>query len=184
MDVLHNRVIAGFLCLLIIIASSALGVVSTLGPMRAQVTGLFHVGERRAPGVATDLNEISAQAFNLTVIAGRYLAPDYPAIVRVTQARDNLNRAMQGQFSPREKRSANNELVGAAQALHSTLSGLELTDQDQNLMATVMTEISSRMTLISQSPYNQAAFNFNQSLSRFPANILGRPFIRPLELFE
>ena len=184
MEALHNRVIAGFLCLLIIIASSALGVVSTLAPMRAQVTELFRVGEGRLPGVAADLNEIAAQSHNLTVIAGRYLAPDYPATVRVHEARDNLTRAMQGQFSPREKRSANNELVGAAQALHSTLSGLELSEQDQNLMATVMAEISSRMTLISRSPYNQAAFSFNESLSRFPANILGRPFIRPLELFE
>ena len=184
MEALHNRVIAGFLCLLIIITSSVVGVISTLGPMRAQVTELFHVGERRAPGVATDLNEIAAQAHNLTVIAGRYLVHDYPAVVRVHGARDDLTRAVQGQFSPRRIHSANSELVSAAQALHSTLSVLELTEQDQNLMATVMAEISSRMTLISRSPYNQAAFNFNQSLSRFPANILGRPFIRPLELFE
>ena len=187
MDALHNRVIAGFLCLLIIITSSVLGVVSTLMPMRAQVIELFHIGERRTPGIVSDLNEISAQAFNLTVIARRYIAPgdfEYYNITWVLHARDDLAAAMQGSFSPREIRDAHDNLISMAHVLNFELSRMELSDQDQNLMAAIMAEISSRMSLISQSPYNQAAFNFNQSLSRFPANILGRPFARPLELFE
>ena len=185
MDALQNRVIAGFLCLLIVIVSSVLGVASTLVPMRNQTTELFRAGESGAPGISGDLSEIAAQAFNLTVIAGHYLAPDYPATVRVLEARDNLTRAIQGGFSPQEMRRANDELIGAAQALHSTLGGLELSDQDQNLMASVMAEISSRVNLIGQSPYNRAAFNFNRSLGRFPANILGPVAgVRPLELFE
>ena len=185
MDILQNRIVAGFLCLLIIIVFSVVGVASTLMPMRAQVTELFHTGERGAPGVASDLSEISAQAFNLTVIAGRYLAPEYPGTARVLNARENLTQSMQGRFSPREMRRAKDELIGAAQILESSLNGLELTAQDQNLMATVMVEINSRSNLISQSSYNQAAFAFNQSLGRFPANILGPAAgVRPLELFE
>ena len=185
MDALQNRVVAGFLCLLIIVVSSGVGVASTLLPLRTQVTGLFHVGDRSGPGIAGDLNAIGAQAHNLTVIAGRYLAPDYPATARVLDARERLDFAMRGEFSPREARRAKDELVGAAQALHSTLSGLELSDQDQNLMASVMAEISSRSGLIGQSSYNQAALSFNQSLTRFPANILGPATgVRPLELFE
>jgi len=184
MDALQNRVIAGFLCLLLVIAASVAGVASTLLPMRNQVTELFRVGERSAPGIAVDLREIAVQAHNLTVVAGRYLAADYPALTRVHVAGQSLTMAMQGRFSPGEMRRASDELVGAAQALHATLSVLELSDQDQNLAATVMAEINSRVGLISQNTYNQAALSFNRSLTQFPANIMG-PIagVRPLELF-
>ena len=184
MDTLQNRIVAGFLCLLIILASSVVGVASTLMPMRSQVSGLFYDGTRENPGIARDLREISVQAFNLTVVAGRYLAPGYPATSRVLEARNDLDRAMHSQ-SPREMRRAKDALVGATQALHSTLSGLELTSQDEYFMLSLMADISSRISLIGQSPYNQSAVVFNQALTRFPANILGPAAgVRPLELFE
>jgi len=187
MDALQNRVIAGFLCLLIIIASSVVGVASTLAPMRAQVIELFHVGEGRgSPGIGSDIAEISRQVHNITVIARRYLAPDYPAIERADHAMYSHTRATRIPFNPRQMRLATDELVATAQALNAALSGLELTDQDRNLLAGCMAEIENRMALIAgNNRYNQAAFNFNQSLNRFPANILGPAAgVRPLELFE
>jgi len=182
MDVLQNRIIAGFLCLLIIIASSVVGVASTLAPMRAQAQRVFYVGEGRgSPGISGDLSVISAEAHNVTVIAGRYLVADYPAITRVHQARSDLQLAT----GPQARYQVTQELISATHTLRATLDGLELTDQDQNLLAGCMAEIQGRASLIDNNRYNQVAFGFNQSLTRFPANILGPAAgIRPLELFE
>jgi len=181
MDALHNRVVAVILCALIVAASSVVGGGMTLGQLRAQTEAVFTLGSQGGAGIQADLNEIAAQSFNITVIAGRYLQPDYPGILRVHGARHALNDA----GSPREKHRAVQEVLGAANMLRSTLDSLDLSVQDQNLLASCMVEINSRLVLIASSPYNQAAFSFNQTLGRFPANILGRAAgIRPLELFE
>ena len=182
MDALQNRVIAGVLCLLIIMVSSVVGVASTLMPMRTQAQRAFYIGEgRRNTGIGGDLSAISAEAYNVTVIAGRYLAAGYPAIDRVHVARSNLQQAT----GPRANYQAIQELVSATNALHAVLDNLELTDQDRNFLAGCTAEINSRVMLIGNNRYNQVAFNFNQALARFPSNILG-PLagVRPLELFE
>jgi len=181
MDILHNRVVAVFLCALVVAASSVAGGGVTLGQLRAQTEAVFTLGSQGGAGIQADLNEIAAQSFNITAIAGRYLQQDYPGIRRVFEARDALHSAR----SPREKHRAAEEIVGAANMLRSTLDSLELSVQDQNLLASCVAEINSRLILIASSPYNQAALSFNQTLGRFPANILGRAAgIRPLELFE
>ncbi|MCL2857412.1 MAG: LemA family protein [Oscillospiraceae bacterium] len=197
MDALQNRVIAGFLCLLIIAVSSVVGVASTLGPMRTQAQRVFYIGEGRSnPGISVDLNVILAEAHNVTVIAERYLggttaivdgqeySVDNSGVVlvyAVHEARANLQQAT----GPQATYRATQELVAATRALRSVLDSTQLSDQDRNLLAGCMAEIDNRMALLNNNQYNQVAFNFNQALTRFPANILG-PLagVRPLELFE
>jgi len=181
MGMLHNRAVAVLVALLVVVASSVFGAGLTLGQMRAQTQAVFTLGAGGVPGIQSDLAEISAQAFNMTQIAGRYLQPDYAGVVRVLESRDALQRA----DTPREMRRATEEILGSTNALRNTLEHLDLSEQDQNLLAMVAIDINSRATLISQNPYNAAAHNFNQTLERFPANIFGRAVgIRPLELFE
>lgn len=178
MDVLNNRAVAAILCALVIAVSSVVGAGASLSGLRRQTEAVF---SSPRVGIQGDLNEISAQAFNITVIAGRYLPPDYAGITRVHQKRDALSSAA----SPRQKHRAAEELIVAANMLRLTLDSLALSTQDQNLLASCMAEINSRAMLISASGYNQAALSFNQTLERFPANILGRAAgVRPLELYE
>ena len=178
---LHNKIIAGLICFALMATSSVVGGALTLGQMRAQAQSVFYIGQGPAMGIPGDLNEISAQAHNITVIAQRYLADDYPALTRVHDARSYLQRAR----NPRENYRATHELLTATHALRATLDTLDLSTQDQNLLAGAIAEINNRLTLINAAPYNQAAFRFNQALDRFPANIFGSAAgIRPLELFE
>ena len=181
MNVFQNRAVAVIVCVLVVAASSVAGAGFSLGALRSQTQAVFTLGESGGSGIQGDLNEISAQAFNITVIAGRYLPPDYAGITRVHQKRDALSSAA----SPRQKHRAAEELIVAANMLRLTLDSLALSTQDQNLLASCMAEINSRAMLISASGYNQAALSFNQTLERFPANILGRAAgVRPLELYE
>ena len=178
MDLLNNRAIAAVLCALVIIVSSVVGAGASLGSLRRQTEAVF---SSAGVGIQGDLNEISAQAFNLTVIAGRYLQQDYIAVASVHTKRDALNQAA----TPREKHLAAEELLVAANMLSHTLGSLELSEQDRSLLDACMVEINSRVALISASGYNQSALRFNQALERFPANILGRATgVRPLELYE
>jgi len=181
MELLNNRVIAAFLCALIILASSILGGGATLGSLRSQTAAVFTLGQSGSPGIQSDLNEVAAQSFNISVIAGRYLQEDYPGILAVLERRD----ALQAAVSPREKHRAAEELVFATHMLRTTLEGLDLSPQDQNLLAACVVEINARLSLISTGGYNQAALYFNNALERFPASILGRAAgITPLELYE
>jgi len=181
MDILHNRAVAVLLALLIVAASSVVGGGVTLGQMRANAQTTLFVYTGGAPGIHGDLREISVQAFNMTQIAGRYLQPDYVGITHLLHLRDALERAQ----TPREQHRAVQELLSAANALRNTLDALDLSAQDQNLLAGVVVEINLRVNLIAQNPYNSAAHGFNQALGRFPANIFGQMTgIRPLELFE
>lgn len=181
MELLHNRMIAAFLCLLIVLASSVLGGGATLASLRSQTAAVFTLGQSGNPGIQSDLNEIAAQSFNISVIAGRYLQADYPGILALLDRRE----ALQSAVSPREKHRAAEELVFAAHMLRTTLDGLDLSAQDQNLLASCMVEINARLSLIADSSYNQAALYFNHALDRFPANLLGRAAgVAPLELYE
>ncbi|MCL2578994.1 MAG: hypothetical protein FWE32_03065 [Oscillospiraceae bacterium] len=181
MDILNNRVVAGLLCVVMVVASSVVGGGATLGSLRGQTAAIFTLGQSGAPGIQSDLNEIAAQSFNVTVIAGRYLQEDYTGIVQVLNSRDALLSAA----GPREKHRAAGELVAATNMLRTTLDGLDLSAQDQNLLASCVVEINSRLMLIAGSGYNQSALYFNHTLERFPANILGRAArVSPLELYE
>ena len=178
MDVLNNRAVAAILCALVIAVSSVVGAGTSLGTIRRQTEATFSCA---GMGIQGDLNDISAQAFNITVIAGRYLQQDYAGIADVHAKRDALNSAV----TPREKNRAAEELLVAVNMLRRTLESLELSTQDRHLLDACMVEINSRVMLISASGYNQAALRFNQTLERFPANILGRAAgVRPLELYE
>ena len=181
MDILQNRFVAAVLAVLIVVVSSVVGGGATLSALRAQTEAVFTLGEAGGAGIQGDLNEIAAQAFNITVIAGRYLQPDYSGIVNVLEKRDALHRAA----TPRENHRAAEELLFATHVLRTTLDGLELSVQDQNLLASCVVEINSRLSLIANNPYNQSALHFNQTLERFPANLMGAAAgIRPLELYE
>ena len=178
---LNNRVVAVLISLVVVVTSSVLGTALTLGQMRAQAQSTFYIGQGGSPGIPGDLNEISAQAHNITVIAQRYLADDYPALTRVHSARSYLQLAR----TPRESYMATGELLAATHALRATLDTLDLSPQDQNLLAGAVADINNRLMLVNAAPYNQAAFRFNQALGQFPANIFGPAAgIRPLELFE
>ena len=178
MDVLNNRAVAAILCALVIAVSSVVGAGASLSGLRRQTEAVF---SSPRVGIQGDLNEISAQAFNITVIAGRYLQQDYIGVTSVHAKRDALIHAA----TPRENHRAAEELLVAVNMLSRTLESLELSAQDRDLLASCLIEINSRVAFISASGYNQAALRFNQTLEQFPANILGRASgVRPLELYE
>jgi len=181
MDILHSRALAIVLCAILIVAASFVGGGATLGALRGQTEAIFTLGDSDGMSIQGDLNEISAQAFNITRIAERYLPHDYAGIVSVRQQRDALGNAA----TIREKQRVTEELLVAVNMLTATLDSVEMSTQSQHLLSSCEREIGSRLTLIAASGYNQAAMSFNQALNRFPANILGRAAgVRPLELFE
>ena len=180
MDILHNKVLALLISLAVIAVFSVVGGGATLTEMHATTLNTFHTG-----GITGDVAEVAAQAHNITVIAGRYLPHDYPGLTDLNAARSAALSALNFGGSPREIYTAYRWMLASSHALRSTLDGMGLSLQDQNLLAGCIAEIHNRVILIENSPYNLAAFRFNNELRRFPASVFVRIFgIAPLELFE
>ncbi len=184
MQLLQKRGVALVVCALMIVAACLLGTMSSLARLRAQSEELFSLGpDGDGRGIQYDLNEMSTQCHNITVIAGRYLDENDPAVAAVRGGRDTLARAA----SPRGKRAAAEELRAAATLLRSRLEGLELDRQDKTLLTACAEQINSAQRLIdiNMGDYNAGAAYYNRVLRGFPVGLLA-PLTgaEPLELYE
>jgi hypothetical protein len=182
MTYIKKRNIAIWITVGIICFSILFGTRSSLTELRQDALEIFYQGEKRdGKGIDSDLEYISAQCYNLTVVAGRYLDPADGNITGVLDYREKLSEA----DTPGSKFREKENLLQAALNLYDVLGGLELSEKDQYYRESVPVNIESRQRIISHSSYNQKAQRFNRSMEAFPANILGRMvLVKPLELYE
>ncbi len=184
MQLLQKRGVALLVCALMILAACLLGPAASLRRLRAQSEELFSLGPAGdGRGIQYDLNDMSAQCHNITVIAGRYLAEDDDVVAAVRGGREALAQAQ----GPRQKRAAAEELRGAATLLRAKLEGLALDEQDRTLLLTCVEQINSAQRLIdiNMGNYNAGAAHYNRMLRGFPIALLA-PLTgaEPLELYE
>lgn len=182
MEVFQKRPVAIALCIIMILLASILGAGGSLRTLREQTEAAFSLGlDGSGKGIKYDLGEIAAQAYNMTVVAGRYLPETDANITGVLSKREELQLAQ----SPKELHRLCGELVAATTVLQSTLEVLELSAQDWALVQKCAVSIQSSLDLISRSGYNEAATSYNRALRSFPGGTLGRlTGVAPLELYE
>ena len=177
MQILENRRVAVLGMAVLIVLAAFFGVSNALSPLRKSAQQAFVDG---TTGISKDLDDRIAAAYNLTVVAGRYLDGSDPALAGVLSAREELIAAK----SVSEKYRANIRLTDAVSALYEKLGTLPLSEQDAKYRRSLDADLRSSNEIISHSAYNRLAAEYNEALSAFPASALGRLIgYRALELF-
>ncbi|MGF7145382.1 hypothetical protein HNQ56_003823 [Anaerotaenia torta] len=182
MKYLRNRKVAIGITAFAVFLSILFGSHSSLMQLREETSLIFYSGEKKnGKGIQHDLEYITDQCYNLTVVAGRYMDPDDERIKEVLRKRDLVNSAV----TPREKYQTSESLIEAAMKLYKDLGFMSLEERDQYYRDSFAVNVESRQLIISHSSYNELAVTFNESLERFPANVLSKiTFVKPLELYE
>ena len=182
MSVLRNSKIAILAMILMIVGGTLVGSHNSLMEIREDTSAIFTMGVRGdGIGIQGDLNERSAAAYNMVVIARKYLPEENALIQNVLSAR----LALGSSDSVREKARANRALDTAVKDLFDVLNGMTLAEQDARYPQRLYTDFRSRGDTISHDPYNQEAAAFNRTLSGFPAGFLGGlTGVKPLEIFD
>lgn len=169
MKLLENRVICIVLMLALIGGGFFLGGTMKLNGLYADVERVFLTGED-GDGIciANDLSERANAATNLVTIASKYdgvkdKASKVTAAVAALKTSDGIG----------EKAKANSNLDVAVESLFNALGDEELTTNDSNYARKLFTNFNSRNDTISHDPYNKYAVAYNETIAKFPANILG-----------
>lgn len=182
MKFLKNRKTATGITALIILFSILLGAHLSLTKLKEETLSVFYHGENTGEkGIQSDLEYISDQCYNLTVVAGRYMNREEETVKEVSEHLEALKKAA----APGDKYKAKENLIKASMELHEKLVLMNLTEKDRYYCDSFPVNLRSRELIISHSSYNEKAASYNRCLQRFPANILSRiTFVRPLELYE
>lgn len=180
MDALQNRGVAVLLCVAMILAAAFLGTGSGLAQLRAQTEDSFY-DAGQGTSLYAQLNTLAGEYYNMTVVAARYLPEDHESVAGIRQKRVELSTAA----TPGERHRIMEEMRDLAQSLQQILNAMELSQEDTDLLYRNAVNIEGALDKISRNPYNGAAAYYNNTLGRFPANLLG-PITgaRPLELYK
>ena len=182
MSILRKNSFAAFAMILMIVAGTLIGSHNSLMNQRTKAAGIFTLGIRGdGIGIQSDLRERDGAAYNMVVIARKYLPEENALIQNVVDARKSMDSAS----SVKDKATADKALESSVRDLYHVLNGMDLSEQDARYPQRLYTDFRSGGDRIGYDPYNQAASAFNRTLAGFPAGLLGKMTgVRPLDLFE
>lgn len=179
---LLDRKVAAAIMVAMMAAATLFGSHRSLAALSKQAEQVFYNGvSGDGLCIENDLTNRAEQAYNLTVVAKRYLSADDSTVAKVLEARDQMDSAA----TIGGKYQANQALTMATTELYELLLPMELSESDSRYLRSIYADLNSRNDTIRHDPYNQLAAQFNAELDGFPAKLLG-PLtgIRPLELFR
>ena len=182
MKLLKNVKTAVIVTAALIILSSLYGSHHSLTVLRNEAKEVFYNGEKSdGKGINSDLEYISDECYNLTVVAGRYIDKKDERITDILSSKDLLEKYS----SPGTKYKAKEQLVAAAMVLYQDLKAMELSERDRYYTESFLVNVNSRELILSHNSYNGKAREFNRILEDFPANLFGKlTMVKPLELYE
>ena len=175
MTFLKSRKGACILMVLLVVIALLIGTPRSLNAKLKTVEAAFANGvENDGFSIQNDLLSRAEFAYNLTVVAGRYLSPaDDDALLK---ARDALTDAR----TIGEKYEANRSLEEAFWALDSKLQSAKLSDTDSRLVNALRADFRSAGDTISHDGYNDLALQYNQTRDKAPLGFLAKK----AELFQ
>lgn len=166
---------------LVIAFSVLFGAHRSLVSVRGDVLTVYELGANAdGHSVSADLDVRASTCANLYKVAAKYLDEE-SAEMQALKAAYTL-----AQSEGADRRSADQALDAAAQAVYVAMSGQPVTEQDTQYVSGFLSELSSRAFSIANDPYNAMAFSFNHDvLGSFPANLLRYAvFVEPLPVFH
>lgn len=182
MKIFKSRGMGVLVLVLCILAGTMIGAHRPLAKMARETAAVFYEGaDRDGLGIRNDLEERCSIAYNLTVVAARNMEPDDSLITAVRDARNALLEAK----TPSAMYRADRKLDETVTNLYNTLNRISLPEKDAKYPSQLYADFIARADMISRSPYNRIAEEYNARLAAFPANILSRlVFVEPVELYR
>ncbi|WFR58855.1 hypothetical protein QA584_07185 [Anaerocolumna sp. AGMB13025] len=182
MKVLKIKKTAVVITAVLVILSSMYGSHHSLMVLRNEVLEVFYNGEKSdGKGINSDLEYISDECYNLTIVAGRYIDKEDERITDILSKRELLAESN----GPGSKYKAREQLVAAAMVLYQDIKAMELSERDRYYIESFLVNVNSRELILSHSSYNGKAREFNRILEVFPAKLFGKlTMVKPLELYE
>lgn len=171
MESLKDRKIAVFLMIIMIVLGTTFGSHRSLMKLYKSAESVFYNGENGDGfSIQHDLDDRFEESLKLVKIAEKYPSLDNKYIDDVKAARDKLKNAE----TIRDKSKANSELDAAVFALYNELGKQNLSSQDEKYRISSYGTFNSYGDTISHNSYNSIARKFNDTLNKFPANLLGK----------
>ncbi|QHQ59927.1 hypothetical protein Ana3638_03305 [Anaerocolumna sedimenticola] len=182
MRYLKSKKTAVIITSILVLISILYGSHHSLTKLRSEVKEVFFNGENASgKSINSDLEYISDECYNLTVVAGRYIDKDDERIINILNSRELLEKA----DNPGRKFKTGKKLIEIATVLYNDLKVMELSERDRYYTESFPVNVRSRELIISHNSYNDKAREFNRILKVFPANLLRRmTFVKTLELYE
>lgn len=173
---------ATVLMTVMIIAAILLGGGRSLRALGRGVEDIFWNGvDGDGIGVASDIGKNRDDGYNLLSVARNYpVAGD--VLDELEDAVEHLDRAGR---DIEELYQANAALTRAATTVYEELGRQALSERDETYRQSLYHNILGRNDTMRRDGYNTAAQEFNQKLTRFPANLLRVvTFVNPAPLFR
>lgn len=152
-----------------------------LAARAADTAAIYEQGVRGdGMSIAFDLNARANAAANILAIGESLLGVEDTLVTEARAALDGLNAAE----GPAARYAANARLAAAVDALYQQLAPAAEQAGKGDTLQTQWSEFLSRQDILQHDGYNEAARDFNETLSGFPAVVLGRIWqIEEVELF-
>ncbi len=178
----ENRTIAWAVLAVVVLLSISLSGGKAMKDMRVEAQQVFFDGAQKdGLSINRDLDVRADKAYQLTSIASKYYGASDRVLVEAQQACQQLTDAK----DIPDRHAANTRLTRAVEDLYTELEKANLSEDDKQNAYSAYKEVKSRADTISRDMYNSEARKFNDSISRFPANIISDfTGVDELQLFE
>lgn len=157
-----------------------------LSALRSDAEKVFYSGEKGdGLSIYGDLNTRLDCAYNMGIIARRSGMEGTKELEAAMDAYDALADALIKNAPKTSLAALNRELTNAVETLYRAMEGYSLSSTDEGLVARQYRNFLSANDTISHDPYNVVAAEFNETLSGFPAKLIGMlTGVKPLDFFR
>ena len=132
-------------------------------------------------GIASDLQARGNAAANIITLGEALLGENDPLVLNARAALD----ALQAESMPSAQYAANLQLGVAVDALYQQLTAVAAGQGKGETLSTPWSEFLSRQSIIEHDGYNEAARRYNDTVSGFPAGLIGALWgVQEVELFQ
>jgi hypothetical protein len=168
--VLRDRKVARWISGILVALAILGGASSSIRGVVAETEAAFVYGVNGdGQSIFHDLYSRTGLAYNMIVVAERYLPADDGLITELRLAADRLSK----QTEPGKCYDANRRLTVAMDTLNTALGGEALSEQDEDYRKGIMTDFASFDYIIAHDGYNELVRECNEDeLGEFPAKLL------------
>ena len=158
----------------LILIALPLGVHTSFTRLREEVRGNYYYDDGDY-SLYDSIDAREAASSNLITVAEKYTAED-PELTGLMADLEYWVNVSNGCYDPdlQEEAEANRELGNAFQALYDRLSQVSLEERDQKYPGQLLAQMESEQDKIDRASYNDEARAYNEKLSAFPVNLLGK----------
>ena len=176
----ENRPVAWGILALVALLSISLSGGKAMNDTRSAAEKMFF-GTGGGGNINHDLDTRATESYKLASIASKYISDGDEALSKVK----DLSQQLQDAKTIDARYAANKDLSSAVEDLYSKVQAAGLSEGDQDDALRAYKDVTAKADSIGRDPYSDEARKFNESIAKFPANIIaGFTGVRELQTFK